>query len=61
MYAGYVNVYSESGRLRELLLRDAEIYDFDGNKMFNMPAIYIERRPDDIHVEFPYEPNAARR
>lgn len=60
VYAGYVSVFSESGKLRELLLRDAEVYDFDGNKLFNMPAIYIARKPDDIHVEFPYNPNAAR-
>jgi hypothetical protein len=33
VYAGWVKEFSETEMLRELVLRDAEIYDFDGNKL----------------------------
>ena len=56
VYAGYVHIFSESEKLRELVLRDAKIYDFQGNELFDMANIYIARAPDDIHVEFPYRP-----
>jgi Family of unknown function (DUF6338) len=59
-YSGYVSIYSESGALRELVLRDAEVYDFAGNLMFRMPHIYVARKPDDMHIEFPYDPGAVR-
>ena len=54
VYAGWVREFSETDKLRELVLRDAEIYDFDGNKLFEMPLIYLARAPDNMHIEFPY-------
>ncbi|MBN9088941.1 MAG: hypothetical protein J0J01_18700 [Reyranella sp.] len=56
VYAGWVKEFSESEKLRELVLRDAEIFDFDGNKLFETPLVYLARSPDNIHVEFPYRP-----
>ena len=56
VYAGYVLVFSEAEKLRELVLRDAEVYDFSGTKLFSMPHIYIARDPKDVHIEFPYKP-----
>jgi len=53
-YAGYVKAFSETGRLRELVLRDVIVYDFDGAEMFKVPLIYLARPPEDIHIEFPY-------
>jgi hypothetical protein len=59
VYAGWVREFSESEKLRELVLRDAEIYDFDGNKLFDTPMVYLARAPEDIHVEFPYRPGTT--
>jgi hypothetical protein len=54
VYAGWVKEFSETERLRELVLRDAQIYDFDGNKLFDTPLVYLARSPENIHIEFPY-------
>jgi hypothetical protein len=54
VYAGWVREFSETDKLRELVLRDAEIYDFDGNKLFDTPLIYLARDPENLHIEFPY-------
>ncbi len=53
VYAGYVNIYSESGQLRELVLRDVIVYDFDGNEMYKVAHMYLARERDKIHIEFP--------
>lgn len=59
VYAGWVREFSESEKLRELVLRDAEIYDFDGNKLFDTPLVYLARAPEGIHIEFPYRPGTT--
>jgi len=55
VYSGWVQSFSETGRLRELVLREAEIYDFDGRKLFAMPLGYLARTPENIHIEFPFK------
>jgi hypothetical protein len=52
-YAGWVNIFSETGKLRELVLRDVIVYDSEGNET-EIPLLYIARDPADIHIEFPY-------
>lgn len=52
-YTGWVNAFSESGKLRELTLFDVQLYDFEGSFMYSVPRVYIARKPDDIHIEFP--------
>lgn len=54
VYAGYVNTFSEGGALRELVLRDVTVYDFDGNIMYDIPLLYLSRSPEALHIEFPY-------
>jgi hypothetical protein len=54
VYAGWVNTFSETDKLRELVLNNAQIYDFEGRLMFEIPSIYLARSPDNIHLEFPY-------
>jgi hypothetical protein len=54
VYAGWVNTFSETEKLRELVLRDVEVYDFDGKKLFAVPLLYLARSPENIHIEFPY-------
>jgi hypothetical protein len=53
VYAGYVDLFSESGALRELVLRGVIVYDFDGNEMYQVPRLYLARDRDKIHIEFP--------
>ncbi len=53
VYTGRVNAFSESEKLRELTLYEVEVYDFDANFMYDVPHLYLARKPDDIHIEFP--------
>jgi len=56
VYAGYVDLFSESGQLRELVLRGVTVYDFEGEEMYRMPRLYLARERDNIHMEFPEMP-----
>ena len=53
VYAGWTQAYSETGKLRELLLRDAIIWDKNGDRI-DVPLLYLARTNTDIHIEFPY-------
>jgi hypothetical protein len=53
VFAGWVTTFSESGKLRELVLRDVQVFDFDGALLYEVPLMYVARKPEDIHVEFP--------
>lgn len=52
-YAGYVDAFSEGGEVRELVLRQVVVYDFDGNEMYQVPRLYLARKRESIHIEFP--------
>jgi hypothetical protein len=54
VYSGWVKEFSETEKLRELVLRDAQIHDFEGNLLFETPLVYLARSPENVHVEFPY-------
>jgi hypothetical protein len=54
VYAGWVVSFSETEKLRELVLRDVQVFDFDGELLFEVPMIYLARAPENIHIEFPY-------
>jgi hypothetical protein len=56
VYAGWVNSFSESDKVRELVLLDVIVYDFDGMELYRTPRLYLARPPDAIHIEFPYGP-----
>jgi heme/copper-type cytochrome/quinol oxidase subunit 2 len=60
VYAGDVNTFSEAGDTREIVLRDVTVYDFDGNKLYDVPLMYLARKSDSIHIEFP-NPNTDAR
>jgi hypothetical protein len=53
-YAGWVELFSETDKIRELVLRDAIVYDFYGEKLFECPRVYVARPVDKIDIEFPY-------
>ena len=54
VYAGWVNTFSETDKLRELVLSDVIVYDFEGVVQFKLPLLYLARPPENIHIEFPY-------
>ena len=57
VYAGWVEAFSETGKLRELLLSDALIYDDSGEETTieetTIRFLYIARDKTYIHIEFP--------
>jgi hypothetical protein len=53
VYAGYVEVFSETGRLRELVISNVIVYDFDGAEMYKVPRLYLARERHNVHIEFP--------
>jgi hypothetical protein len=52
-YAGWVQTFSESGQLRELILGDVVVYDFEGTEMYKVPRLHLARERENIHIEFP--------
>ena len=56
-YSGWVEVFSETGATRELVLRDVEIRAIDGTDAYTMPRVYLARPVDKITIEFPYDPD----
>jgi hypothetical protein len=58
VFAGWVKEYSETDKLRELVLRDVQVFDFDGNRLYETPLLYLARPPENIHIEFPYQGGA---
>jgi hypothetical protein len=53
-YAGWVEAFSETEKLRELRLRDVIVYDFEGTELYETPRVYLARKMDNIDIEFPY-------
>jgi len=56
IYAGWIDKFSETEKIRELIFRDVILYDFDGNKILESPRMYVARPMDNIDLEFPYNP-----
>lgn len=59
VYSGWVAAFSETDKLRELFLRDVEVYDFDGKLIFDSPHLYVSGKPDAMLIEFPYKPGGT--
>lgn len=55
-YAGIVEIFSETGQLRELVLSDVIVYDFEQTEMYRVPRLYLARDRANIHIEFPITP-----
>lgn len=55
LFAGWVETFSETDRLRELVIRDVQVFSFSsGAPIYEVPRMYIARKPDDITIEFPF-------
>jgi len=53
VFSGWVRAFSESSDARELLLRDVQVFDLDGQFLYEVPLMYIGRKRDDVDIEFP--------
>lgn len=53
-FAGWVNAYSENEMIRELLLKDAIVYNEAGDAISEAPHLYIAREKISIWIDFPY-------
>ena len=58
---GWVDSFSEDSDLREMLLRDAIVYDADGKVISQSPYLYISRERTDLWIELPYAERETRR
>jgi hypothetical protein len=58
VYAGWVSTFSETETLRELVLRDVQVFDFEGKLQYETPLMYLARAPENLHIEFPYRGGA---
>ena len=57
LYAGWVNTFSETDKLRELVLLDVQVYNFeDVDPIYSVPRMYLARAPENMHIEFPFKP-----
>jgi hypothetical protein len=60
-YAGFVKAFSEGGEFREILLDQVRVSDLDsGTHLFEMPVIYLSRKRDSLHIEFPFNPQPQK-
>lgn len=53
-YAGWVHAFSDSGKPRELVLRDVIMYVEGGQPSAPVPLIYLAGHRESFHIEFPY-------
>jgi hypothetical protein len=60
LFCGFVSVFSETDKTRELVLSNVIVYDFDGIELYKTPRMYIANPTDSVIIEFPYiEPDAG--
>ena len=51
-YFGWVEAFSDSGKQRELLLREVSVHDnSSGDYLYRTDALYLSRRQDDLTLE----------
>lgn len=53
VFSGWVVGFSESDKVRELLLRDVEVYNLEGDLLYTTALMYVGRPPDSVDLEFP--------
>ncbi|MDB5556031.1 MAG: hypothetical protein JWL86_6015 [Rhizobium sp.] len=53
--SGWVAAFSETDKVRELLLRDVQVYNLEGDKLYEVPLLYVGRPTDEVDVEFPFK------
>ena len=52
VYKGWIELYSDSGTSRELVLREVEVFDnSSGTRLYEVPRLYVSRDQHDVSVE----------
>ena len=51
MYSGCIHLFSETEKIRELYLLNVIVYDFEGNKLYMVPQMYISRPSETVIME----------
>lgn len=53
IFSGWVIGFSESDKVRELLLRDVQVFNLEGQLLYESPLLYVGRPADAVDLEFP--------
>ena len=53
-YSGWVELFSETGGTRELVLREVAVSGMDGGTPYTTPRLYLSRPVDNLTIEYPY-------
>jgi hypothetical protein len=60
IYYGYVSVWSESDKSREIILTDVTVYNNnDGAELYSSQHVYLSRNADEISIEVPKQQNIS--
>jgi Family of unknown function (DUF6338) len=53
VFSGWVLGFSETDKVRELLLRDVQVFNLEGRLLYESPLLYVGRPIDAVDLEFP--------
>lgn len=60
-YYGFIELFSDSGEKREVVLGDVSVYKTDGGSyLYDVPKVYLSRDEYDITIELPIENNEKK-
>lgn len=55
-YHGFVNSFSETDEIKELVLLDVVVYDYDtSTKLYALDKIYLSKSKENLIIELPYK------
>jgi hypothetical protein len=50
-YFGWIEAFSDSGKERELILREVDVYNSAGERLYKTDVMYLSRKPDELTIE----------
>jgi hypothetical protein len=54
VYYGWIQLFSDSGKSRELVLREVEVYsNSTPDRLYEVERLYVSRNEDDLSIEYP--------
>ena len=57
-YHGFVNSFSETDEIKELVLLDVVVYDYEtSQKLYSLDKIYLSKSKENLIIELPYKNN----
>ena len=57
-YHGFVNSFSETDEIKELVLLDVAVYDYETSaKLYALDKIYLSKSKENLIIELPYKNN----